>query len=578
MVAILGIGPGAPAATPANAKSPLGINLLRVTYYSAEQPFLDVFKTSGVSQATPSGWYTHGDSTWDTGEAPYLQLDSAGYPKTLSASTADPHSPQLFTSVGVVLLRELPKADAGVGLPYRPGRYVVLYDGQGKLSYGFDARLLSSAPGRDVIDVTPSSGGIDLRITATDPKHTGNYLRNIRLVKAEEEALLRAGQVFRPGFLTLLQRFSVVRGMPWLNVNGDGGRIASWSSRPLPSDAGWGSERGVPLEVLLQLCVALRADCWLNMPHQASDDYIAQAARLAHATLGVDQNAYVEFSNEVWNGSFEQYNYAVAQGKAQWPAASVTPSEYNRNWFGMRTAQMCDIWTAIWGGDAARVLCVLGAQAASTFTATESLKCPLWAGAGHGPCARHNIKAVAIAPYFGDAVPEAWTSQADGGLASLFASMTTQNDASVPAGGWLAAASRYEAAYHAALAAYHLPLIGYEGGQSFVGSPRYREGSPLVTLYFAANRDPRMGTAYTAALNAWRANGGQIWVLFQDICASSQYGEWGALESFQDSVDPLSKAPPKWQAIQNFIASNPCWWPGCAGHVAAAIAPTAERR
>jgi len=40
----------------------------------------------------------------------------------------------------------------------------------------------------------------------------------------------------------------------------------------------------------------------------------------------------------------------------------------------------------------------------------------------------------------------------------------------------------------------------------------------------------------------WRANGGQTWVLFGDICALSQYGEWGALEYFRasggDDSDP----------------------------------------
>src|SRR5262249_2130507 len=161
-------------------------------------PFLNIFKTTGVSQTTPNGWVTHSDSTWDTHEEASLDLDKDGYPRTLQASSTNPHAPQSFNSVGVVLLRDLPRADAGTGLSYRPGGYVVLYEGQGTLSYGFDANLVSPSPGRDVIDVaSPSRGGIDLRITATDPKHSGNYIRNIRVVKAEEEPLLKAGQIFR---------------------------------------------------------------------------------------------------------------------------------------------------------------------------------------------------------------------------------------------------------------------------------------------------------------------------------------------------------------------------------------------
>ena len=90
-----------------------------------------------------------------------------------------------------MLERGLPNSNAGTGLPYRAGRYVVLYEGQGTLEYGFDAKLVSSSPGRDVFQVaSPSEDGIEFRITATDPNHNGNYIHNIRVVKAEEEGLL----------------------------------------------------------------------------------------------------------------------------------------------------------------------------------------------------------------------------------------------------------------------------------------------------------------------------------------------------------------------------------------------------
>lgn len=567
----------ADAATALNARSPLGINVLSMSYYSAEQPFLNIFKTEGVSSSTPDGWITHADGTWDTHEEKYLQLDANGYPTTLRAGSGDPHRPQLFNSVGVLLLRGLPPSNAGTGPAYRAGRYVVLYDGQGRLQYGFDAKLISSSPGRDVIDVAkPSSGGgIDLRITATDPQHSGNYIRNIRLVKAEEESLLKAGGVFRPGFLKVMQNFGVLRLMQWLGIDEDGGAIASWSDRSVPSDAGWGSQRGVPIEVAVGLCNAVGADCWLNVPHAASDDYIRRMATLVHQRLGADQKVYIEFSNEVWNSTYAQYGYAIAAGRALWPGAGVSGFDYNRNWFGMRTAQMCDIWHSVWGRDAARLICVLAAQAANTYTATQSLDCPLWRGSNRSPCSGHHIDAVAIAPYFGGSVPPAWTSQPDGGLASLFSAMTTQNAPAIPAGGWLGQISEFEAAYHKTLASYRLPLLGYEGGQTLVGFPAFQDGSAMVRLFVAANRDPRMGAAYTAALNAWKANGGQVWALFADIGGPSQYGEWGALESFLDAELPASSAPPKWHAIQSFIATNPCWWPRCTRPIAGA-APAAQ--
>jgi hypothetical protein len=553
---VLGSAVGLPAytlaASTSNARSPLGINLIQMAYYNPEQPFLNIFKTTGPTHANPKGWFTHAGGTFDTGEEAYLQLDANGYPKTLSASSADPHSQQ-FTSVGVLLVRELPHANAGTGLPYRAGKYVVLYDGQGTLEYGYDAKLVSSSPGRDVFNVaTPSNAGVDFRITATDPNHTGNYIRNIRVVKAEEESLLVAGNVFEPQFLSLMQNFRVLRAMQWLNIDEDGGLVTSWAKRTLPTDAGWGSPSGVPLESVLQLCNLVGADCWLNVPHQADNDYITQMATLAHANLGTTQKLYIEFSNEVWNGIYAQSKYASDQGQAMWPNAGVGSFAYNRSWYGMRSVQMCDIWKSVWGADWPRVVCVLGAQAGNSGTITQSLDCPLWTGSGNAPCSNHNITAVAIAPYFGNQVSKSIMGAADGGHAQLFQGL----------GGDVSQVTNWVATDKKVVAGYNLPLIAYEGGQGFQSFD-----PALSQLYIAANRDARMAATYKAALDAWKQNGGEMYVLFADISGPNLYGQWGALESFMDTVSPLDKAPPKWQAIQNFISATSCWWAGCTGTV-----------
>jgi hypothetical protein len=290
--------------------------------------------------------------------------------------------------------------------------------------------------------------------------------------------------------------------------------------------------------------------------------------------LGKSQNVYIEFSNEVWNGDYPQFAYAEAQGKALWPSANVTAFTLNRNWYGMRVAQSCDIWKAVWGSDYSRVHCVLGAQAASTTTATLSLQCTLWVGAGNAPCSGHNITDVGISVYFGlFTPPTSWTSLADGGLENIFQQISLGNVLAT-SGASQQQNSSWEADFHAVLAPYKFGLVAYEGGQSLVS-----QDTALADLYTKANRDPRMAAAYTTLLNNWKTNGGGLFTVFADIYAPGKFGEWGALESFLDPVTPLSSAPPKWQALQNFISGNNCWWASCAGTIgpsqtAAPMAPS----
>jgi hypothetical protein len=138
-----------------------------------------------------------------------------------------------------------------------------------------------------------------------------------------------------------------------------------------------------------------------------------------------------------------------------------------------------------------------------------------------------------------------------------------QNDPTIPAGGFLAEDAAWLKDFITKLAPYKLPLLAYEGGQSFANGAT----AALNNLYMVANRDPRMGQAYARYFQQWKNGGGQLFIYFNDVGVGSQYGSWGALESIMQTTTAPGSAPPKWQAIQNFIAANPCWWPGCSGAI-----------
>lgn len=534
LVAGIAIFGAAQATTAANTQSALGINLAGVSSFSSESPFMNVLANNS------SGWTTVDSSGMDTAEESSLQLDSNGYVTSLPTGPTSSNGKK-FNAVQVTL---------NSAVIY--GQYTVTYQGAGTIVFGLSTKVVSSSTGQYVIKIT-QNGGANLTITSTDPQHTGNYIRNISIVPTGSPS----GQLFNPAFLSRVQNFRVLRFMDWFSTNTS--KLSAWANRPLQSNAFWGGPYGVPVEIAVQAANAVQADAWLNVPTLATDDYIKQMATLVHNQLGSTQKAYVEYSNEVWNSGFMQNAYASTQGKAAFPNGGAY-ADYALNWYGVRVAQMCDIWKTVWGPDSKRVICVMGAQAAVTATAVDALTTPLWTG---GPALSHGIDVIAIAPYFAyEGVPSTWASQPDSGLTLLFQAMTTQNDPSIPVGGFLGEANRWVAAYAAVGKTYNLPIVAYEGGQGFSG---LGQSTAVQNLYYAANRDPRMAAAYATYLQQWKANGAQLFAHYNDIAPVGVYGEWGALESITQSVSPLSSAPPKWQALQTFISTAPCWWPGCVG-------------
>lgn len=505
--------------------------------------------------------------SWDTGESALLDLDAQGWVRTLPTPQASP----TFWSVGTLLFR---------GFDHYPaGQYVVLYDGEGTIGYGFAAVKDQSAstPGRDVLDVTPHQDGIYLSITATDPNHNGNYLRNIRVIMPGFESNYTT-QVFHPTFLSKIGRYKVQRFKDWMDTDGSA-QPGDWASRPHLAAARWTAGNGVPVETMIELANRTGSDPWFSMPHRATDDYVTQFATLARAGLNPAQKVYVEYSNEVWNSSFPfsiQASWVEQQGRTMWPGSSDSPFTKRINWFGMRTAQICDRWKSVFGAESSRVVCVMGAFAANSWVGAQALDCPLWTQGA--PCTSHGIGALAIAPYFGIMVDDppsnranllSWTNDPDGGLSRLFNEILAGGVlTNGPAGGALQQVYGFMDNNRAVAVARGVSLVAYEGGQSLVD---YQNNTALTNLFVSANRDPRMGAVYDRFLAGWRARGGQMFVHFNNTGVYGAYGSFGATEYLDQG------STPKFDALMRFISGNPCWWNGCAGTTSRLYLPSIMR-
>jgi hypothetical protein len=528
----------------------LGTNLTEVNDYSNQLPFIDAFKQS-------RDWYTQRDGTFDTNEAGRLQLDANGWLRTLSPSSG---AAVQYTRVCTLVfsMGSVVGGPQDGKLPYPAGDWTVRFDGRGSLSYSLAGRLklgASTVPGTDVISVTPQEPGIQICITDIDGS---DPIRNIRLYAPAMESRANAGEVFSPDFLARLQGFSTARFMDWQRTNNS--LQSDFSKRALPADARYTTERGVPVEVMVDLVNRLGVQPWFNMPQPATDAYVSAFAALVRERLASTLPVYVEYSNEIWNDQFSQGRAINDEGVTQFAGRIGSDFDKRLNRFGERTAQICQLWRTAFGAQADRVRCVMAGQAANSYVAETALTCPLSTLA---PCRNQGIYGLAIAPYVGDHIglPEfeatvaGWAAEADGGLGRLFTEMNTGTELKYEGlSGMPIVRSRISA--HAKLAVQqNVSLLAYEGGQHLVGVGAPANNVAINTMMDAANRDPRMGTLYATYLQEWNTAGGGLFVHFSDVGSASRFGRWGALELVTQTTSP------KYDALQGFAqtACAPGW-------------------
>lgn len=570
-------------------RSGLGTNLEAVEDFAVAYPFTDFFKQSRPwFAAAPNGCplddvTNDGPSCFDTLEGDQLALDSDGWVTALPPCDA---APPAFCFARTVINSS--EAD------YPSGTYLVLYDGNGTLSYGGATKdFILSTPGRDIVTVGPRAFWF-LTLETTDP--APNHVRNIRILPPGFDPQIAAVPRFHPDFVARLAPYRSLRFMDWMRTNGGGFGGApnpqvEFSDRALTSQAHWTREAGVPLEIMLELVNQTDAEPWFTIPHQASEAYVTAFAQLVLAQLEAGRRLYVEHSNEVWN-NFPQGADIEAAAEQRFPGGTESGFTKRMNQHGLRSAQICGIFRQVFGAQADRVECALGAQAANTFTAEEAADCPLAVAASlvQDRCLGSG-DAIAIAPYFANYLdgPEnedevqLWTlddlfvelnqggqlldDNANGDSpfppdaddvqtpCTTFPPQTNAPPCTVSA---LQEVVPWIVANRQSADARGMKLIAYEGGQHLVGILGVENNQAVTDLFVAANREARMGAAYTQYLQSWKDNGGELFVHFTLTFGFGRFGSWGALESLTQAPDP-----PKQQAIEDFMQANPCWWNGC---------------
>ncbi|MBL4700018.1 MAG: hypothetical protein JKX85_02070 [Phycisphaeraceae bacterium] len=471
----------------------LGINLAGPADWNKEQPFVDVFRFSRQ-------WISHkAGQKW--GKGPALELDEHGWVKRLE--------PMCSVDTPLCLIK---------GGHFPSGKYTVLYQGKGKITFSNIQKVLEQTPGRIVIQVDARRGGIWLQIKEVDPL---DYIRNIRVIMPGFENKYQSNP-WRPDFLKRWAGFASLRFMDWMNTNNSS--IVTWEDRPKITDASWTLQRGIPVEILCDLANRMSIDPWFCMPHQADDNYIRQFAITVKKHLDPKLKIYIEYSNETWNGMFEQNKYAGKMGQK----LGLADKSWQAAWkyTGYRSIQIFKIWEEVFGGVDSLVR-VLATQAVNPYVSGQIV---------HQNDAYKHADALAIAPYMSMNVS---AKDADGIVAlGLQGVLDRLENESLPRA--VKSMQKQKAFAHK----LGLELICYEAGQHMVGIHGGQNNQQLTQLFHAANLHPRMGQIYQKYFKAWQNTDGGLMAMFSSVGGWSKWGSWGLMRYADDK--PMSQ--PKMQA------------------------------
>lgn len=231
--------------------------------------------------------------------------------------------------------------------------------------------------------------------------------------------------IWAPQFIADLQGFRVFRHMDTNAVNFS--KISTWSQRKLPTDPrnqevyiGSDSEpstTGMAIEWQIDMCNRANVDCWFTHPYLANDDYISKQAAMVKAKLSPALKAYIELSNEVWNGSFSAFQQSIDAG-----AAGGLPG--SNQWYQgiahemYRALQMYQLYEGVFGEAAmgTRVIRVFSESGNLDLT-TQALR-NVYASSHWNP-SEQRIDMIALAPYIGNGTNGAsetlsrWKSEVD---------------------------------------------------------------------------------------------------------------------------------------------------------------------
>jgi hypothetical protein len=312
---------------------------------------------------------------------------------------------------------------------------------------------------------------------------------------------------------------------------------------------------GVPWEYVVLVAQLTHKDIWINIPVNASDDYVNHVAQLlkngdaftGNQGIPAGTNVYVEYSNEMWHYGFHQgpWNNQAAQDEVAAGGSNLNYDGCNNNndcWrfrrIAKRTVEIGNQFKSTFGDNGTRIRPVI--NNAFTDHDADMLK---YVQDNYGTVSNY-IYGISQTGYYSSADK----SSVDAIIAGEEAASDTNK------AGYQTSRSIADQ--------FGIHSLVYEGGQDEEGnkSPTDPVDTTLANQ-FAAARDPRMQDVEVHDWNNWISSGGELYMQFSHVGRYSTYGMWGLSEDLTD------QSTGKWKGVDQIMGSvsNPTPTPTQSG-------------
>jgi hypothetical protein len=181
--------------------------------------------------------------------------------------------------------------------------------------------------------------------------------------------------IFTSQFLTFVSKFDKIRFMDWMQTNTS--TVTTWASRRQVQAAYYTEAPGVPVEICIALANAVGKNLWINIPTDATADYIQGLKACIESSLKPGLIVNVEYSNEVWNGIFRQFQISVNSAQAEIAAGDTQLNDKgaitNKYYLAQRWVGKKLMWVRSILGTTAQYRYILAGQLVVPWTAQKPL-------------------------------------------------------------------------------------------------------------------------------------------------------------------------------------------------------------